>query len=100
MTAVAVLLSILATIFIGAMSPGPSFVLVSRVAIASSRNAWSRFSFGYGFWAAPYLRRSPSSASTALLMQFEWLYLILKLLGGAYLIYIGDPASGAERPNH
>ena len=26
---------------------------------------------------------------TALLMQFEWLYLILKLLGGAYLIYIG-----------
>jgi hypothetical protein len=37
MTALAVLLSILAAISIGAMSPGPSFVLVSRISIASSR---------------------------------------------------------------
>ena len=60
MTAVAVLFSILATIFIGAMSPGPSFVLVSRVAIAHRRERMVSLRLWAWVWAAPYLRRSPS----------------------------------------
>ncbi|RCW80863.1 LysE family translocator [Phyllobacterium bourgognense] len=88
MTAVAVLFSILATIFIGAMSPGPSFVLVSRVAIASSRTHGLASALGMGLGGAIFAALAVLGL-TALLMQFEWLYLILKLLGGAYLIYIG-----------
>ncbi|MDR6632096.1 threonine/homoserine/homoserine lactone efflux protein [Phyllobacterium sp. 1468] len=88
MTAVAVLLSILATIFIGAMSPGPSFVLVSRVAIASSRTHGFASALGMGLGGAIFAALAVLGL-TALLMQFEWLYLILKLLGGAYLIHIG-----------
>ena len=88
MTAFAVLLSILATIFIGAMSPGPSFVLVSRVAIASSRTHGLASALGMGLGGAIFAALAVLGL-TALLMQFEWLYLILKLLGGAYLIYIG-----------
>ena len=88
MTAVAVLLSILATIFIGAMSPGPSFVLVSRVAIASSRAHGFASALGMGLGGAIFAALAVLGL-TALLMQFEWLYLILKLLGGAYLIHIG-----------
>jgi threonine/homoserine/homoserine lactone efflux protein len=88
MTAVAVLFSILAAIFIGAMSPGPSFVLVSRVAIASSRTHGLASALGMGLGGAIFAALAVLGL-TALLMQFEWLYLILKLLGGAYLIYIG-----------
>jgi threonine/homoserine/homoserine lactone efflux protein len=88
MTAFAVLLSILATIFIGAMSPGPSFVLVSRVAIASSRTHGLASALGMGLGGAIFAALAVLGL-TALLMQFEWLYLFLKLLGGAYLIYIG-----------
>ncbi len=87
MTAFAVLLSILATIFIGAMSPGPSFVLVSRIAIASSRSHGLASALGMGVGGAIFAGLAVLGL-TALLMQFEWLYLLLKLLGGAYLIYI------------
>jgi threonine/homoserine/homoserine lactone efflux protein len=88
MTAFAVLLSILATIFIGAMSPGPSFVLVSRIAVATSRSHGLASALGMGLGGAIFAALAVLGL-TALLMQFEWLYLFLKLLGGAYLIYIG-----------
>jgi threonine/homoserine/homoserine lactone efflux protein len=87
MTALAVLLSILAAISIGAMSPGPSFVLVSRISIASSRTHGLASALGMGVGGA-FFAALAVLGLTALLMQFEWLYLLLKLLGGAYLIYI------------
>ncbi len=87
MTAFAVLLSILAAITIGAISPGPSFVLVSRISIASSRTHGLASALGMGVGGALFAALAVLGL-TALLMQFEWLYLMLKLLGGAYLVYI------------
>ncbi len=87
MTAFAVLLSILAAISIGAISPGPSFVLVSRISVASSRTHGLASAVGMGVGGALFAALAVLGL-TALLMQFEWLYLLLKLLGGAYLIYI------------
>ncbi len=87
MTAFAVLLSILAAISIGAISPGPSFVLVSRIAVASSRTHGLASALGMGVGGALFAALAVLGL-TALLMQFEWLYLLLKLLGGAYLVYI------------
>lgn len=87
MTAFAVLLSILAAISIGAISPGPSFVLVSRIAVASSRTHGLASALGMGVGGALFAALAVLGL-TALLMQFEWLYLMLKVLGGAYLFYI------------
>jgi len=87
MTAFAVLFSILAAISIGAISPGPSFVLVSRISIASSRTHGLASALGMGVGGALFAALAVLGL-TALLMQFEWLYFILKLLGGAYLVYI------------
>lgn len=40
------LASILAILFLGVISPGPSFVLVARTAIGSSRQAWVASALG------------------------------------------------------
>ncbi|MGH6861390.1 MAG: LysE family translocator, partial [Phyllobacterium sp.] len=87
MAAFSVLVSILAAIFIGAMSPGPSFVLVSRVAIASSRLHGLAAALGMGLGGTVFAGLAVLGL-TALLLRFEWLYVILKLLGGAYLVFI------------
>jgi len=87
MTAFAVLLSILAAIAIGAMSPGPSFVLVSRIAVGSSRSHGLAAALGMGVGGA-FFAALAVLGLTALLIRFEWLYLVLKLVGGAYLVYL------------
>ena len=98
MTAFAVLLSILAAIAIGAMSPGPSFVLVSRIAVVSSRSHGLASALGMGVGGA-FFAALAVLGLTALLMQFEWLYLMLKILGGGYLIYLAIKIwRGASEP--
>ena len=87
MTAFAVLLSILAAIAIGAMSPGPSFVLVSRISVASSRTHGLASAIGMGVGGA-FFAALAVLGLTALLIKFEWLYIVLKLVGGAYLLYL------------
>lgn len=83
-----VLASILGALLIGAMSPGPSFVLVSRIAIAGSRRDGLAAALGMGLGGAAFGTLALLGLS-ALLSQVEWLFLALKLLGGAYLVYLG-----------
>ncbi len=98
MSAFAVLLSILAAIAIGAISPGPSFVLVSRIAVASSRSHGLAAALGMGVGGA-FFAALAVLGLTALLIQFDWLYVVLKLLGGAYLIYLAVKIwRGASEP--
>ncbi|QND51457.1 LysE family transporter [Phyllobacterium sp. 628] len=88
MSAVAVFFTILGVLLLGAMSPGPSFVLVSRIAITSPRLHGLAAALGMGIGGTIFACLAVLGL-TALLMQVEWLYLLLKLAGGAYLIYVG-----------
>lgn len=90
--------SIGSAIAIGAMSPGPSFVMVAKTAVTSTRSHGLAAALGMGtggiiFAAAALL------GLQALLASVPWLYLILKIGGGAYLAYLGYRIwKGAKSP--
>ena len=91
-------LSIAGAIALGAMSPGPSFIMVARTAIASSRADGLAAALGMGMGGVLF-------AGVALLGlhvvlgTVPWLYLGLKALGGAYLILLGYLIwRGARKP--
>lgn len=90
--------AIFGAILIGAMSPGPSFVLVARTAVAVSRPAGIATALGMGLGGLIF-------ASAALLglhvvlTAVPWAYLGLKLGGGVYLIYLAVQLwRGAREP--
>jgi RhtB (resistance to homoserine/threonine) family protein len=87
MATASILVGILGALLIGAMSPGPSFVLVSRTAVTSSRPAGLAAAVGMGLGGAVFGSLALLGLS-ALLAKVHWLYVFLKLLGGAYLIYL------------
>ena len=82
------LLSILGTLAIGAMSPGPSFVVVVRASAGFSRRDGLAAALGMGCGGLVFAGLALAGLQ-ALLMQVQWLYLILKIAGGAYLMYLG-----------
>ena len=88
MSSIVILLSIVGTVLVGAMSPGPSFVLVSHTAIIRSRQAGLAAALGMGIGGAVFALLALAGLN-ALLMRVEWAYLLFKLLGGAYLAYLG-----------
>ena len=79
---------ILAAITVGAISPGPSFVLVARVAVARSRREGPAAAAGMGAGGV-ILGGLALLGLQALLAQAGWLYAGLKVLGGLYLLYLG-----------
>jgi threonine/homoserine/homoserine lactone efflux protein len=92
------LLSILGALCVGAMSPGPSFIMVVRVAVAASRRDGLAAALGMGFGGLLFAALALAGLQ-ALLMQVTWLYLVLKALGGAYLVYLGYLIwRGAKQP--
>jgi threonine/homoserine/homoserine lactone efflux protein len=87
-SAPAVLFTIIGALLVGAISPGPSFVLVSRIAITASRLDGLAAALGMGLGGAVFGTLALLGLS-ALLAQVEWLSLVLKTLGGTYLLYLG-----------
>lgn len=82
------LTGILAALAVGVASPGPSFVMVARVAVATSRRQAMGAALGMGlggllFGAAALL------GLQGVLHAVPALYLALKVLGGLYLCYLG-----------
>jgi threonine/homoserine/homoserine lactone efflux protein len=79
--------AVLAAIGIGAISPGPSLVLVARTAIAISRRDGLATALGMGIGGLVF-------ASAALLglhvvlTNVPWAYLAIKIAGAAYLLYL------------
>ena len=88
MSTTTILFGILGALLIGAISPGPSFVLVSRIAITASRLDGLAAALGMGLGGALFGTLALAGLS-ALLLQVEWPYMTLKLIGGAYLVYLG-----------
>ncbi|WP_163134882.1 LysE family translocator [Agarivorans sp. Alg241-V36] len=81
------LVSILGVMSLGIMSPGPSFVLVARTAVASSRADGLATAIGMGVGALFFATLALLSLQ-AVLLSVPTLYMALKILGGVYLFYL------------
>ena len=82
------LAGIVGALSVGVISPGPSFVMVARMAVATSRRHGVSAAFGMGaggmlFAAAALL------GLQAVFLAVPSVYLGLKVLGGVYLGYLG-----------
>lgn len=87
MTATSAVFAVLVALWLGAMIPGPSFVLVARNAIGLSRRDGLATAFGMGVGGIFFGGVALAGLYT-LLQTVEWLYIGLKVAGGAYLIYV------------
>ncbi|MBB3264226.1 threonine/homoserine/homoserine lactone efflux protein [Azospirillum sp. OGB3] len=81
------LLSILGALTVGAVSPGPSFVLVARTSIAVSRRAGLAAAVGMGIGGVVFATLALLGLH-AVLTQVGWLHLFLKIAGGLYLVHL------------
>jgi threonine efflux protein len=74
-----------------AMSPGPSFLVITRISVGESRRVALAAAFGVAnaalFWAI-----AATLGVHVLLAEAAWLYGALKLAGGAYLVWLGIQA--------
>ncbi|MGI4812137.1 MAG: LysE family translocator [Janthinobacterium lividum] len=89
MTPTTAVASILAALLLGAMSPGPSFVLVARNSVGLSRRDGVATAVGMGIGGVIFSGVALAGLYT-LLAAVNWLYIALKLAGGAYLLYLAS----------
>jgi threonine/homoserine/homoserine lactone efflux protein len=82
------LASIVAALGVGVISPGPSFVMVARVAVASSRIRALAAALGMGAGGAIFGAAALLGLQSVLLAVPAF-YAGLKVLGGLYLCYLG-----------
>jgi threonine/homoserine/homoserine lactone efflux protein len=82
------LFSILTALTVGAVSPGPSFLFVTRTSVALSRRHGIAAALGMGLGAC-LVTTFALVGVRAVIAQVEWLYVAFKLLGGGYLIFLG-----------
>jgi threonine/homoserine/homoserine lactone efflux protein len=72
---------------LAAMSPGATFLVVSRQALASGRRVAMAGALGCGLGALPWAIAAILGLALVL-QQAQWLYAVLKLAGGLYLLYL------------
>lgn len=82
------LIGIAAALTLGAMSPGPSFVLVARTSMAVSRKDGLAAAVGMGVGGVVFAGGALLGVMAALTAVPRF-YAVLKVIGGAYLIYLG-----------
>jgi threonine/homoserine/homoserine lactone efflux protein len=81
-------LSIAGAITLGAMSPGPSFLLVARTSAARSRADGLAMALAMGIGGMLFAVLALAGVHVVL-STVPLLYALLKALGGAYLVYLG-----------
>jgi threonine/homoserine/homoserine lactone efflux protein len=92
------LFAILGALLVGAISPGPSFVYIVRTSVALSRRDGLAGALGMGCGAFIYGALALAGLRT-LMTEAGWLYLILRIAGGLYLVYLAFRIfSGAAAP--
>jgi len=82
------LLGVIAALTVGVISPGPSFVLIARTAVSSSRSEGVAAAMGMGAGGV-VLAAAALLGLQGLLLAVPSVYLVLKVLGGLYLAYLG-----------
>src|SRR5690242_7309656 len=98
MTPTLAILAISGAIAVGAASPGPSFVMVMRTALARSRSDGVAAAFGMGIGGVIFCGLA-LLGMRAVFAQAPWLYLGFKIAGGAYLLYLALRMwMGAKQP--
>lgn len=80
--------SIAVALLLGAMSPGPSFILVARTSVAVSRSDGLAAAVGMGIGGV-FFSAIALLGLLAILTAVPFLHLALKVLGGTYLVYLG-----------
>lgn len=85
---ISALIGIAIALAIGAMSPGPSFVMVARTAASSNRSNGLSAALGMGIGGLLFAIISLLGLQS-LLLAVPLLYLVLKVAGGLYLAYLG-----------
>jgi threonine/homoserine/homoserine lactone efflux protein len=83
----AFLLAIAGVLFFGAMSPGPSFMVVAKNSLSLSRSHGIATALGTGLGVAIFAVLA-SLGVTTLIEKVPSVYLLFKILGGAYLLYL------------
>ncbi|MDX5627342.1 MULTISPECIES: LysE family transporter [unclassified Brenneria] len=81
------ILTLSGAILLGAMSPGQSFILVARTAVASSRKAAMGTALGMGVGCLIFAALALLGFHS-ILTWVPWLYSLLKTAGGLYLIWL------------
>lgn len=82
------LAGIIGALGVGAVSPGPSFVMVARLAVAASRANGLCAAVGMGVGGVIFAVAALLGLQ-AVLLAVPSVYLALKLLGGLYLSWLG-----------
>ncbi len=92
------LIGISTALCVGAVSPGPSFLMVARTAASFGRKSGLSAALGMGLGALIFAIASLLGLN-AIFEAVPVLYLVLKLVGGLYLAYLGFCIfKGAIRP--
>jgi threonine/homoserine/homoserine lactone efflux protein len=79
--------AILGAILLGAISPGPSFVLVARTAVAVSRGDALATAFGMGVGGLVFAGAALLGLMVVL-ASVPWFYVATKVIGASYLLYL------------
>lgn len=82
------LIGICAALTVGVISPGPSFVMIARTAMATSRTEGIAASIGMGLGGVLFAIAALLGLQ-GLLLALPMLYMGLKIVGGIYLAYLG-----------
>lgn len=82
------LFAICAALAVGVVSPGPSFVMIARTAVAQSRRDGVAAAIGMGVGGVVFAAAALIGLHLVL-SAVPWLYLVLKVGGGAWLLYLG-----------
>ncbi len=94
----AAILSVAIALTLGAMSPGPSFVMIARTALAVSRRDGVAAAVGMGIGGVLFSVVALLGL-LALLAAVPLLHVGIRVLGGSYLLYLGYRIwRGARQP--
>ena len=98
MNNIAVFIAVSVAILLGAMSPGPSFVIVARTAISSSRGHGVAAALGMGVGGIIFAFAALFGLETVF-AAVPSLYKALQLAGALYLLFIAYKLwTSAEKP--
>ncbi len=85
------------------ISPGPNFLVVSRLALSRSRRSAIGATFGITIGSLAYAALTMFGLSV-LILRFAWLGDTIRIVGGAYLVWLGiqawrsQPEAPSSRP--